>query len=232
MSLSKINETPVYVTVLPSTGEKIKYRPFLVKEERALLTANESEDIPTMYASLEAVVRSCITPSSTKLTTFDVEYLFVQIRSKSVGETSDIIIPCEKCKEEHQATIDLKSCSVVVPPEHSKTLNLSLSIVLAMKYPSIDELIDIQSAATDDLAITRTIRACVDTVVSGDDVYVIKEESDAEVKGFIDTLNHKQYEMLKEYVRTIPYTSIEHKWVCNKCDHINKTSLKGIFSFF
>jgi len=232
MSLSKINETPVYVTTLPSTGDRIKYRPFLVKEERALLTAHESEDIQTMFASLEAVVRNCITPSNTKLTTFDVEYLFVQIRSKSVGETSDIIIPCKKCEEDNQVTIDLKNCSVVTVPEHKMKLVLSDSIVLAMKHPSIDELLDIQNAKNDDVAITQTIRSCVDTVVHGDDIYVIKEESDAEVKGFIDTLNHKQAEMLKAFVRTIPYTQINHNWVCKACNHKNETELKGIFSFF
>lgn len=232
MSLSKINETPVYVTNLPSTGEKIKYRPFLVKEERALLTANESEDVNTMFASLEAVVRNCITPSSLRLTTFDIEYLFVQIRSKSVGETSDVIIPCDKCSEDNEVSIDLKSCSVVTPPEHTLKLVLSDSIVLVMKHPSMDELLDIQNAKNDEEAITQTIRSCVDTVVHNDDIYVIKEESNAEVKGFIDNLNHNQYELLKGFVRSIPFTQIKHNWVCKKCEHKNESVLTGIFSFF
>lgn len=232
MSLSKINDTPFYPITLPSTGERLKFRPFLVKEERALLTANESEDINTMYASLEAVVRNCLVPEPSKLTTFDIEYLFVHIRSKSVGETSDLILMCPECGTENEQQVNLKSVAVFTPPEHSKKIQLSDTIYATMKYPSVDELLDIQQQPDREGAMLHLVKSCIDSIFHGDDVYVIKEESDKEVTGFIDTLNTRQYQLLKQFVETIPYTLIKHSYKCKGCGKDNTVDLRGIFSFF
>lgn len=232
MSLSKINETPVYITTLPSTGEKVKYRPFLVKEERALLTANESEDVNTMYASLEAVIRNCLLVNPSKLTTFDVEFLFVQIRSKSVGETSEVSITCEDCKADNITTINLKTVEVETPAGHSKKIKLSDSITAVMQYPTVDQLLDIQGQMDRPSAMLSVVKACIDTVYHDGDTYVIKEESDEEINGFIDTLSPGQYALLKDFVNTIPFTKIEHQWTCSSCGKQHKTILRGLFSFF
>lgn len=231
MSLSKINETPLYFTNIPSSGEKTKYRPFLVKEERALLTAAESEDANTMYATLESIVRNCLVSPPKALTTFDLEYLFVQIRSKSVGEYSDVNITCDSCGAESLQSIDLRKVSVKGLDQNRK-IKLSDSIVATMKYPSLGEVLDIQNARTKEEAKLMLIRNCIDSIYHGDDVYVIAEESDEEVVGFLDTLNSQQYALLKKFIDEIPTAEIEHEWECAACKAKHKTTLKGLFSFF
>lgn len=231
MSLSKINETPLYFTTVPSSGEKIKYRPFLVKEERALLTAAESEDADTMYATLESIVRNCIVSSPKTLTTFDLEYLFMQIRSKSVSEYSDVTIKCESCDEESPQSIDIRKVEVIGLGQ-SKKIALSDSITVVMKYPSVGDVLDIKNARTKEEAKLLLVRNCIDSVYHNEDVYVISEESDEEVSGFLDTLNSHQYSLLKKFVDEIPTAELTHEWECTLCKHKNKTTLRGLFSFF
>ena len=231
MSLSKINETPLYFTTIPSSGEKTKYRPFLVKEERSLLTAGESEDVDTMYATLESIVRNCLVSPPKNLTTFDLEYLFVQIRSKSVGEYSDVNITCDSCGTESQQSIDIRKI-VVSGLNQDKKIKLSDTIVATMKYPSVGDVLDIKNARTKEEAKLLLIRNCIDTVYHDDDVYVISEESDEEVLGFLDTLNSHQYSLLKKFVDEIPTAEIEHEWICSNCNTKHKTTLRGLFSFF
>jgi hypothetical protein len=232
MSLSKINDLPVYTTTIPSTKEKAKFRPFLVKEERALLTAAESEDAETMYASLESVVKNCLITDHKRLTTFDLEYLFIQIRTKSVGEFSDLIFNCPSCKEPNEETVDLRKVDVFYHPEHTNKIQLSDTINVKMKYPTIEEVLSIQSAKNAEEAKLLMVKCCIELVSKDDDVYVISEEEDVEILGFIDTLTSSQYGKLKSFVDTIPSTILSHKWKCKHCGAEHTRELKGIFSFF
>lgn len=232
MSLSQINEAPLYFTTIPSTKEKVKYRPFLVKEERMLLTANESESADTMLATLEEVVRNCLVIKPKKLTTFDVEYLFTQIRAKSVSENSDIVITCSECDTKNDVELNLTKVEVFTPEGHTKNIKLSDTLAATMIYPNIQELLDIQQSEGREDAMFKIVRACIHSIYHEDMCYIIEEESDDEVNKFIDTLRPEQYQKLKDFVDTIPYARIIHKWKCTKCGAEHETTLKGIFSFF
>lgn len=230
--LSQINESPFYVTELPSTGEKVKFRPFLVKEERALLTAAESDDINTMYATLESVVSNCLQSPVKKLTTFDLEYLFVKIRGKSVGEISDITIKCEECGKDIPQSINLETVKIVTEPNHSKKIQFDDNYFIVMQYPSIDEIYDFENTANKEEAKRKLIKICIHSVYNGDDVYLFSEETDEEIEKYLDTLQPSQNKKLQYFIDTIPYVEIDHSWTCPSCKKSNNTRLKGIFSFF
>lgn len=231
MGLSNVNETPVYTTTLPSTGAKIKYRPFLVAEERALLTAGESEDAGTMYASMDKVVRNCLQTEVDNLTTFDVEFLFVTIRSKSVGETSDLILTCKKCQKDTTVSINLKTVEVTTPEGHNKKIELSSEKIVLMKYPTVDDMLSVEES---DDKYDTLIKLSMHSVYYKDEIYVIKEETEEEVDKFVATLMPEEYHKIKQFIDTVPYVHINHSWVCKnpECGEHNQTDLKGIFSFF
>ena len=130
-----------------SSKKKIKFRPFFVKEERALLAAQESEDVNVMLNTLNQIVKNCVEPKTIcdSLTIFDIEYLFIKIRSKSVDEFSNIIVACDSCKKQSPYRISLEEVNVVTPPEHTTSIKISGDIVVMMKYPTIEELMEIEN---------------------------------------------------------------------------------------
>lgn len=234
MGLSKVNDTPTYTATLPSTGEKIKYRPFLVAEERALLTAGESEDSDTMYASLESVVKSCLQTEVNELTVFDVEYLFVIMRSKSVGDTSELNIKCDSCGKDTMTSISLKTVEVVTPENHQKKIVLSPEKIVMMKHPTMEQMLNVKDADNKEELYETLIKECLHSVYYKDDIYIISEEEEKEVDGFLATLFPSEYKQLRDFIDTVPYVRINHSWSCSnpECKSKNKTELKGIFSFF
>lgn len=232
MSLSKVNSSPIYTTKLPSTGKVVKFRPFVVKEERALLTAEESEDVNTMFVTLEQVVRNCMMDYSGKLTTFDIEWMFVQIRSKSVGETTEVTIKCKHCEKESSNEVNLKTVQVITPPDHQSKIELGEDHYVTMKYPELNDLLDITSAKTSEEQKAAVVKSCISAVFHQDETYTIAEESEEEINGYIESLRSDQYKKLKRFVDTVPYVSIKHKWECSHCKSVNEIELKGLLSFF
>lgn len=245
MKLSQINTAPLYNTTIPSTGKKVKFRPLYSVEERALLAAQESEDVDVMLTTLSNTVSNCIEPRQENLTTFDIEYLFVQVRSKSVGETSNIEFTCnstvgkdgikqERCDHTQPIELDLKKVYVYKDASHTKNIKISEDITVQMKYPTIDELQEIKSAPTRDEVRMLAIRACMETVFVKDEVFHISEESEDEIEGFLRTLRGTQKDALFGFFSTMPETRIDvDAWECPSCGAKHeKTSLRGINSFF
>ena len=229
--LSQVNETPIYTTTLPSTDEKVKYRPFLSKEERILLTASESEDIEVMYSSLEAVVRNCLITDVKELTTFDIEYLFTQLRSKSVGEKSEVFIKCESCEKETMNSIDLLSAKVIRSND-SKKIKLSDNLIATMRYPSVEDILLLTKSSNNEQLKEDLGKKCILNIYHNEDTYILSEESEDEKTKFFDTLLPQQTKMLRDFIDSIPYIQLTHKWICPHCKHEQKVDLKGIFSFF
>jgi predicted RNA-binding Zn-ribbon protein involved in translation (DUF1610 family) len=231
--LSTFNPTPLYDTVVPSKNKKVKFRPFFVKEERALLAAQESEDVAIMLNTISAVVRGCInTPIDFDLTTFDVEYMFVQIRSKSVGENSTLIFPCGKCGEKTPITMDLRKVVVEMPSTNQTLLKLSDTIAIQMRYPTIEELTEIDSEHDALLAKQLAITSCIESIYKGDEVVHRGEVPVGDIINFVDELTGKQYKMLEEFFDNIPETKCDIDWKCPHCGNEHKQTLKGINSFF
>lgn len=236
MRLSEVNPTPLYPITIPSTKKKAKYRPFRVKEERALLAAQESEDLAVMLTTLKQVVENCIEPSGVveNMTSFDLEYLFTFIRSKSVGEFSELVFRCDTCEDpdaKAKVQIDLRKVEVFTPEEHSNKIKLSDTITVLMKYPTMDELIEIQNSTEED-AKQKAILSAMETIYVEDDVYHVAEETDSELKAFMDSLTSKQSKMLEEFFDTMPLVRIAVKYTCPVCKVEHNKHVKGLNNFF
>lgn len=235
MKLSEIISSPTYPIIIPSTKKATSFRPFLVKEEKALLAAQESEDQLIMLSTLDAVVRSCITKCPEKLMSYDLEYLFTHIRSKSVGEFSDLIFRCQACddpKAKKKVSVDLRKATVKTQTAHVQKISLSDSVVCMMKDPCVTDLIEIQQIADQEEKEIATMKACISKVYYNDEVFDLHEETDEEIKAFFSSLNSKQQQQLEEYITTLPYVSIAVEFTCPVCGHAHNEELKGISNFF
>ena len=176
-----MNNTPTYTLVLPSTGKEVKYRPFLIKEEKALLLAHQSEDPKVMVESLKGVIKSCLKDNIDveSFATFDIEYVFTQIRAKSVGEIAELMIRCDTCEDEKavaKVEIDLSKVQVTKSPDHTNKIELFGDVGVIMKYPTIDVIKKLENLDNANLDETfGVIIECIDSVYDTNQVYHAKE---------------------------------------------------------
>lgn len=236
MALPLLNEQPIYELSIPSTGEKKKFRPFLVREERNLLIANESKDPKQIFNAVIQCINNCVIDIEVeKLSTFDADYIFAQIRAKSVGETTTILPKCESCDQRDEVAINIQDIKVDLDKKVDSRIKITNNIVIQMKYPSYDDFIK-ADLITGDLTIAdatfKTIYACLDSVHTDDERISIKDESKADVENFINSLTTEQFQKITNFIESIPSVSIEHDWKCTECGHDNKIVVKGIQDFF
>ena len=232
MKLSELNPTPLYDITVPSTGKKVKFRPFFVKEERALLAAQESESVSVMLNTLASVVKNCTQGAIETLTAFDIEYLFLHIRAKSVGEISTLNFTCVNCKERVPLAVDVRQATVKHSEKKDMLLRISDTITIKMRYPSIEQLLDIEAEKNPDTIIQKTMSAMIDVIYSGDEAISVREEPIDEILAFLDNLTSRQYAVLREFLDTTPTVELAVKWDCPKCKHANAYTLRGLESFF
>ena len=231
MKLADLNSSPRYPVTIPSTGKRSTFRPFLVREERALLTAQESEDTGTMIATMETVVRNCVDNCPKNLTTFDLEYLMTHIRAKSVGENSDLIFYCDSCNDpgaKSKVSIDLTQVKVS-EKNHSGKIKLNDNLSATLKYPSVADIIQVQESEDKQLEL---IKSCLDKLHTPDEVIDLSEEDPEEIDEFISTLTTKQKKEIQFFVDSIPYTFINIEYSCPVCGKHHNRELKGIGNFF
>lgn len=234
MKLSEINTSPLYQVTIPSSKKKVKYRPFVVREERALLAAQESEDESVMLDTLNQVVMNCLTPQVESLTSFDLEYLFTLIRAKSVGEYSELIFKCDDCIDEKakvKVSIDLRTVETYNQPEHTNKIKISDTVTVVMRYPSVSELSELQKHDVD-TSKTKAIIASIETIYAEDDVYHTKEEPESELMAFVESLTSKQYAMIETFFDTMPVVRIGVKYSCPVCKKEHNKYVKGLSNFF
>lgn len=196
MNLLDINPSPLYDVVVPSTKKKIKFRPFVVKEERALLAAEASEDPVVMMNTLIQIVKNCTNPEQTNLTNFDFEYLFVQIRTKSVDEFSRLAFKCDDCKDVSvNVEMDLRQTYVKFPPE-GKDIKLSDELAVTMRWLSVDEIVDIETNNQPEDVKFKAVCSSIETVFYKDQTIEIDETTKSSVETFVGRLNNKQFSAL------------------------------------
>lgn len=235
MKLNDVQTSVLYNIVIPSTNKKAKFRPLNVKEERALLTAHESEDTATMVNTLNQVVKNCLIPSPDKFTNFDLEYIFTQIRSKSVGETATLIFSCdgEECADvKLPITISLDKVKLVHHPEHKDTIKITDDIVIKLKYPSVEELIEVEMIDDPEESQMKAICAAVDSVFVKDEIIKAEEETPEAIFSFINNLTREQYKPLSKFFETIPYVAVDVAYRCPKCQKQHSREIKGLENFF
>ena len=238
MPLPKI-ATPTYELELPSTGETIKYRPFLVKEEKVLVIALESQDTKHITNSIKTVIKNCILTRGIKvesLPTFDIEYLFLNIRGKSVGEEIDVNIICPDDEETQvSVTINLDDIQVTKSENHEKRIKLDKSIVMEMKYPSLDQFIknnfDFDDGNTMDQSF-ELISSCIDKIYTEDDVWVAADCTKKELNEFLESMNSSQFKDIEKFFETMPKLSHTVKVTNPNTKVESEVVLEGLASFF
>ena len=238
MPLPKI-ATPTYELELPSTGESIQFRPFLVKEEKVLVLALESEDTKQITTAIKAVIKSCVQTKGIKvetLPTFDIEFLFLNIRGKSVGEKIELNIICPDDETtEVPVNIDLDEIRVQKNDEHTRQIKIDDTLMMEMKYPSLDQFIknnfDFENKNAMDQSFDL-IASCVDKIYSEDDVWAADDCTKKELKDFLEQMNSSQFKSIETFFETMPKLSHKIKVTNPNTKVESEVVLEGLASFF
>jgi len=242
MPLPKIN-TPTYDLTLPSNGKKIKYRPFLVREEKILIMALETEDMSQITNAIIEILDECILTkgvSVTKLATFDIEYLFLNVRAKSVGETVEVNVTCpddEKTTVQMEINVDLIKVQKV--RGHKSTIKLDDQYSMKLKYPSMTEFIESNfesgqdgSEGNDIDKSLNMITSCIEMIYDNEESWDAADSSKKELEEFIEQLNSKQFKAIEKFFETMPKLSHKVKVTNPKTKVESQVVLEGLASFF
>ena len=238
MPLPKI-ATPTYELVLPSTEKTVRYRPFLVKEEKLLVLALESEDNKQITNAIKTVIKSCVTAKGLKvetLPTFDIEYLFLNIRGKSVGEELEVNIICPDDKvTEVPVTIDLDDIQVQKSDDHNNQIKIDDNIMMEMKYPSLDEFIKNNFDFKEGNQMEQSfdlIASCIDKIYTEEEVWAAADCTKKEMKDFLEQMNSTQFKEIESFFDTMPKLSHTLKITNPKTKVESEVVLEGLASFF
>ena len=230
--------TPTYELIIPSSNRKIKYRPFLVKEEKILILAMESQDTKQIARSVKDVLTKCILSKGIKvekLSTFDIEYLFLNIRGKSVGEDIEVMVTCpDDGKTQVPTSINIDSIKVQKGEDHSRDIKLDDNYTLRMKYPSLTEFIK-NNFATTEMNVDDTfqlISSCIEQVYSEEESWTSEDCTKKELSQFLDQLNSSQFKEIEKFFETMP--KLSHKvMVTNPNTKVeSEIVLEGLQNFF
>ena len=238
MPLPKI-ATPYYELELPSSGEKIEYRPFLVKEEILLVLAMETQDQKQITRAIKEVIKSCVRGSLKveSLPTFDIEYLFLNIRGKSVGEEIElnVIAPDDEVTEV-PVTINIDDIQVIKNEKHKRDIDLGEGLQMRLKYPSLEQFIsenfDMSEGASNVEKTFDLIATCVDTIYSADEAWTTADVTKKELNDFLDQLNTKQFQEIETFFETMPKLQHTVNIKNPKTKKKSEVVLEGLASFF
>ena len=238
MPLPKI-ATPTYELELPSTGQTIQYRPFLVKEEKLLVLALEGEDVKEITTAIKNVIKSCIQTKGIKvdtLPTFDIEYLFLNIRGKSVGEDLEVKLLCPDDNETYvPVKVLIDDIKVVKNDEHTKQIKLDSNLMMEMKYPSLAEFIKNNFDFGQDANMDQSfdlIASCIDKIYNEEEVWAAADCTKKEITSFLDQMNSSQFKEIETFFETMPKLSHTVKVKNPKTKVESDIVLEGLSSFF
>jgi hypothetical protein len=224
-------ETPNYELTLPSTGKKIKYRPFLVKEYKILLTSMDA-DVTEISRIVTELVDACTFKELDikKLASFDIEYIFLNIRARSISETTDIFVNCV-CGEKIDHTIDLTKIEVDMGNQPDSKIMLSDDIGVVMRYPKFNETLEIYENINSE-KVLKLVCECVDAVFTKKDYFDRSSFSELELQDFVESFTKKQFDKLEEFFQHLPKIVHHIEADCPACGKTNKVDLEGLQNFF
>ena len=238
MPLPKI-ATPSYELVIPSSKKKVKFRPFLVKEEKILILAMESQDNSQIASAVKDVIANCILSRGIKvdkLSTFDIEYLFLNIRGKSIGEDVEVMVTCpDDGKTQVPTRIMLDDIKIQISDDHNQDIKLDDDYTLRMKYPSLDEFIKNNFNAAGDINVDDTfdlIASCIEQVYSEEESWAASDCTKKELTQFVEQLNSSQFKDIEKFFETMPKLSHTVKVINPNTQKENEVVLEGLQSFF
>ena len=233
MALPKLN-SPTYELELPSTGEKIKYRPFLVKEQKILMMAQESGDDKELSNAMGGLVSDCTfgTVDAETSPMFDIEYIFLRIRGKSVGEKIELNLTCPDDGETKvKYELDLAEVGVTMDDEHTNEVKINDGVTIHFRYPYMKDMLGIPSEAKEIEKAFHILNNCIDSIHYGDDVYNKVDISDKDINDFIEQLTTEQFERVMGFFNTMPKVRHTVTFVNPKTSAINEVVLEGLESF-
>ncbi|SVB50272.1 uncharacterized protein METZ01_LOCUS203126 [marine metagenome] len=230
-----ILETPMHSTVLPSSEQRVEFRPFLVGEQKVLMIAQESDDQNTQIREMIRLINVCCDDvNAEKLPTVDLEWLFLQIRIKSVGETSNVTMDCADCGVKNDVVVDLESTQVIQEEDVSNIVKLTDTISLQLTWATYEAMkgLDITDENTKTKDAFILMNRCITAVISGDEVMTRDDFSEKELLTFIDSMSIEMLEGVQEYLGSAPILQIETGYKCKGCEKQEEVKLEGIGNFF
>lgn len=243
MALPKVNN-PTFTLDLPVSKKKVEFRPFLVKEEKMLLVAMESDETQDTINTIRNVLNNCIVTEEfyvNKLPSFEIEYLFLNIRAKSVGEVIDLKLKHpddinksgDECKHIQDVQVNIDDIKLQIPDEHTNTIMLTDTLGVVMSYPSLefaDRMTGISQENTED--IFNIVCQSIDKIFDEDQVYETKEHTEKEINEFVESLNHKQFEKISGFFETMPKLKHNIEYTCEGCGEKQNYEVEGLENFF
>lgn len=235
MALPKL-ETPTYRMQVPSSGKMVSFRPYLVKEEKILLMALESQDDKQMVQAVKDIIAACTFNEINvrELTMYDLEYVFTQLRAKSVGEISTVLLKCEKCEVENEIKINLeRDVKVSESKDVDSKIQLTDQIGVVMRHPDVDTMLQHMTSDGKDVdKIFAIVASCIDYIYQDDQIFDASEQSQQELRDFIESLSSEQFARIKKFIESMPNTVCDSSFDCVNCQHHNKVELRGMVNFF
>jgi len=237
-------DVPVYEIKLPSTGEPIKFRPFTVKEEKLFLMAYEAEDVKYSVDTIFQVLENCVISDVDikELPTFDIEFLFLNLRARSIGELVKLKYRCNndvgtqeepnKCNNSVEIELNVLEVEPTKNPNHTNTIKLSDELGIVMKYPKMGLIKNNNDTLDEFSVVLDLIINCIDYIFDKDNVYYAKDTTKEELSEFLDSLQSKDLEKIKDFFDTMPKLKKQMDFSCNKCGYNEKVDLEGLQSFF
>ena len=236
MALPQLN-TVNYDMVIPSTGQQVKYRPFVVREEKVLLTSLESGDAQQITNAMRDIVEVCTFKEVDvkKLAMFDLEYIFLKLRAKSVGENADIVVKCKHCEAENAVRINLDLVELKGDPRAESTIQLTDSVGVSIKYPTVERtevvMKGIKAESQIDLILGLMV-ASIESIYDAEKVYPSTDSTPQELMDFIESLNKEQFNKFETFFEQFPKLKEEIEFTCEKCGKENNMTLEGLNDFF
>ena len=230
-------EVPKYKLKVPSTGKMITYRPFLVKEEKILLTAMETgDDESVLLQALFDILEKCIETKNVNIrefAPFDMEYIFLQLRAKSVGEEAEMNIVCsnEECKKSFEYAVNLTDLKVIKNKKHTNKIQLSDELGVIMKYPNM-EIANTFFKNSDTEELFKMVASCIDSIYTQDEVFSHKDHTAEELENFIEQLSPEFFQKIMQFFETMPTMKNELDCKCPFCKKETKVVVRGVDDFF
>lgn len=234
MALPKINESVYYEKKIPSTGKKIEFRPYLVKEEKLLMQAFETGSHKLALKTVVNTIGSCLKENVDvkKLATFDIEYLFTQIRAKSVGETSTILINCSECSAKNEVTIDVSKLEVNVPKKKDNVIKITDTVSVKMRYPLYEHIENMDLENPEDIETNlELIFKCIENIMTPEENIKTDDVPKTELKEFVESMTSSQFSKIVEFIQNIPSLQKDISCTCKGCGNQIEKRLKGIQDF-
>jgi hypothetical protein len=235
MALPKLNSTPSYTVKVPSTGQQVSFRPFLVKEQKNLLIALETQDRKDLLKAIVKTIEHCVEDEiKSPMTTVDVDYLFTMIRSKSVGENAEIYLECSNCETANKISVDLESLEIANLDKPSK-IEISKGISIKMRCPTYMEFLestDLSKSESQSQLIFELVIICMEAVLTEEERVAISDEKREDIVNFLESMTAAQYEKLANFILELPYLYKDIEYKCTECGTENKKTLQGMDDFF